>query len=106
MKRKRAHGDNEKVKLPRRTSAACLSMLLAFGFVARATAEKQAAKEAAEIGSSSLKTVITKLAPLFRRAGVATKDAPGRQVASWTLKSEQPQKVRLSERSRPIRITT
>ena len=64
-------------------------MSLAFGFVACAAAEKQAAKEAAEIGSSSLKAVITKLAPVFRRAGGATEAALSRQVASWTLKSDQ-----------------
>jgi hypothetical protein len=101
MKRKRAHGVNEKMKFPGWTSAACVSMSLAFGFVACAAAEKQAAKEAAEIGSSSLKTVITRLAPLFRRAGVATEAALGRQVASWTLKSEQRVVFRSFEAVRP-----
>jgi hypothetical protein len=84
-----------------RTSAACLSILLAVGFVACAAAEKQAAKEAATIGSGPLKSVIAKLAPLFRRAGVATEDAFGRQLVSWTLKREQRVVFRSFEAVRP-----
>jgi len=84
-----------------RSSAACLSIVLAFGFVACAAAEKQAAKEAAEIGAGSLKSVIAKLAPLFRRASQATENALGRRLASWTLKSEQRLVLRSFEDVRP-----
>jgi len=80
---------------------ACLLIALSFGQTACAAVEKQATKEAAELGANSMRALVEELVPRFSRAAAVVSSAFERKSIEWTLSSEQRVVFRSFEAIRP-----